>query len=1025
MALIGQTFNYTGDWQTFKVPPNVHNLFVTLVGGQSTNSFGGVVAGTAHVDPGDIVWVGVGGAGHGHSGKDGGGAAWPNGGKGGDGAPGRVGGDGGGGASVLMLNGIFGVPILAVAGGAGGGSGDGGAGGAPGWRQGGNGARADSSGNVATGGGQVHGGNGGKVPSDHTYDGDNAVDNAMARGGKGGGHGGTLTNGRVHGGGGGGGGYHSGGGGQAGKNGAFFGGGGGGGSNFVDNLSNITANGIAGTGGNGSIVIQWFEGGDAPPPAPSDVKINGEDPDDELPLHSNTMKITGTTTGELVHLFLQIATAAKGNPFAAGWTPDFEWPGSQEGNHQALVLTLEPNTRYRGKLYAQDFRGQLSPTALSIDVWTDRPPNPPTPTGPADDTEFDPTDTIEFTWTNSDPDADGTHPETPDAFGFRWREAASVFATTGPVIGPQQPSRWNESFFESAATLLDLPASTFPAGVYEWQVAARSGGQWSRWSTTSTFIVISVALPPIPIAPLDYVAIFTTEPVVFQWQFRTQTTGETQTTADIRYRLPTGDDDSWIVVTGDTVEPGVNPTWSFDPDTFAQDQAYEWQVRTHTTSDTTSGWSTSGFFYSIRPPGQQADFVPLDWTRVKETLGEGVNRVYLYKRGGQVKIGEITPLADVRWSRTRDDIGNCLVHVNEWNADSLGVLSSIKEWATELVVFRTVGGQTERVWEGPVVRVTDSTTNLEIEAKDVMGYVYRRIMRIGYNDSYQINAGQQVGMHTVVYRTERIIANALAYDDPNVLPFLTALHHASDAIQARIVKAYNKSAWQEIDDMAANAGLDYSVAGRRIILNDTHRPIGRLPEMSNGDFSDNPIVTSYGMTYATDFAVTNNNGVYGLATRGRDPAGGRHEFAPATDLLIGDAAETGYVEQIASQYGESDIAGTGTNSLTPAEIAALRQVLTAQADRNIANRYPIPVIVRVPDNVSVAADAPVAINQLIPGVWIPLRAKGVIREASQWQKLDSMSCSQDAKGERVTVVLSPAPNAGADPDADLDPEGGV
>jgi hypothetical protein len=54
----------------------------------------------------------------------------------------------------------------------------------------------------------------------------------------------------------------------------------------------------------------------------------------------------------------------------------------------------------------------------------------------------------------------------------------------------------------------------------------------------------------------------------------------------------------------------------------------------------------------------------------------------------------------------------------------------------------------------------------------------------------------------------------------------------------------------------------------------------------------------------------------------------------------------------------------------------------------------------------------------VPGVWIPLRATETIREVSQWQKLDSMDVEQNASGEKITVVMSPAPNAGQDPDAD-------
>jgi hypothetical protein len=328
------------------------------------------------------------------------------------------------------------------------------------------------------------------------------------------------------------------------------------------------------------------------------------------------------------------------------------------------------------------------------------------------------------------------------------------------------------------------------------------------------------------------------------------------------------------------------------------------------------------------------------------------------------------------------------------------MLRSLKPWAHELVVFRNG----VRCWEGPITRISGNREILEIEAQDVMAYVYRRIMRNGYNDSYQIVAGQQVGLHTVVYRAQRIITNALIYDDPNVLAYLTPIHNVGDAVQSRIVKAYTKTAFDEVDDLAAHAGLDYSVSGRRIILNDTHRPIGRLPELGDGDFSDPPVVTVYGMTFATDFAVTNNNGYWGIATRYDDTL-----------------TETGHIEQLASEYGESDPSDSdvGAEDLTPEQIAILIATLTAQAERNIANRFPMPVVVRVADNSTLDPGINLGINQLVPGVWAPLRCNEGLVQASQWQKLDSMTVRQDKDGEKISVVFSPAPNGGADPDDEV------
>jgi hypothetical protein len=76
----------------------------------------------------------------------------------------------------------------------------------------------------------------------------------------------------------------------------------------------------------------------------------------------------------------------------------------------------------------------------------------------------------------------------------------------------------------------------------------------------------------------------------------------------------------------------------------------------------------------------------------------------------------------------------------------------------------------------------------------------------------------------------------------------------------------------------------------------------------------------------------------------------------------------------------------------------------------------------VPDGSTLTPETEVDINHLIPGVWVPLRAQGTLREIAQWQKLDVVNVTESAdEAEKVSVTFSPAPNGGQDPDADQVP----
>lgn len=426
---------------------------------------------------------------------------------------------------------------------------------------------------------------------------------------------------------------------------------------------------------------------------------------------------------------------------------------------------------------------------------------------------------------------------------------------------------------------------------------------------------------------------------------------------------------------------------------------YEWQPRTVSTpGDFDSGFSgPTGTFWAIPAPGS-GSVIPVPTLVVPDPgLGCGDNRAFVFARGGVNRLGEITQKQTIKWGRIRDDISTCTITVSGWDGDCGELLKMLRSWMHEIVVYRDNGSGPKRVWEGPVTRITYTKTTVEIEARDVWAYVYRRILRQGFNDSYRPGGG----LTPVTRRSAMIVQNALAYDDPNLLAYLSVIEKPDDARQSRIVPDFSTTAWQQVDDFAAKSGLDYTAAGRKMILWDTHNPIGTLPEMRDGDFDEPPIVTEYGMQLTNFYGVTNNNGVYGTADRLNDE---------------GNPDYYGWIEMLSSAYGESDEAGESI-TLTNAAREQLEAALTEQAERGIASRWPTPLVARVPDNSTLNPDVNIDINQLIPGVFVPLRANSTLREVVQTQKLDSMSVTQDRGGETVQVTLSPAPRSRAeDPD---------
>jgi hypothetical protein len=350
---------------------------------------------------------------------------------------------------------------------------------------------------------------------------------------------------------------------------------------------------------------------------------------------------------------------------------------------------------------------------------------------------------------------------------------------------------------------------------------------------------------------------------------------------------------------------------------------------------------------------------------------------YLFDRGGENKIRQLTPPVQVTWQRVRDDISSGSVTLA--SPECLESVSDIEPGRHELVIFRG----SERVWEGPVTLVRWERGVVTVEAKDVMFYTNRLISRQGLDNAYP-------NIDTTVNRALQLLTDELprleALDPPvNVLEYVYTIHHDDDARTSKKTIPYQMTVFEDIDDLAAKSGIDYTVVGRRIVIHDTHVPLSRTAMMTEADVDGDVVVTAYGNELATYAAVTGGEGMFGTAVASDevDPVTGEHPYYGIWEIL--DDA-----------YDEEGDASAPTQS-----------ELESQAKRNLSGRIPTPVTVRVPDGSSLAATSAIQIRDLVPGVQVPLVATLSGRKFSQLQKLDKLEVTESPEGEQIKVTLSP------------------
>lgn len=324
-------------------------------------------------------------------------------------------------------------------------------------------------------------------------------------------------------------------------------------------------------------------------------------------------------------------------------------------------------------------------------------------------------------------------------------------------------------------------------------------------------------------------------------------------------------------------------------------------------------------------------------------------------RGGAPTLGQVEPETLV-WGRVLDDTSTAEVVVPMGgDVACCNLLGRTRSWCHELVVHRD--GQ--RVWEGPTTRIEYGRDSTLIRAKDVTVWLAKRKIRSLIN--YTATGLGAADLSTIA---EAVIRNALAIDDPGILPYLLVL--ASGVTGERQYQPNSAYAGDELRELA-RTGIDYTALGRRLIIG-PETALARLPTLTDGDFIGDLVVIEDGDAAATSATVV-GKGVVATAG-GEGPCG----------LLEALVREEQILDQASAQ---------------------------AEANAIVAAGSPTPVYVDVPDGARLAPEAPVGINDLIPGVVAPVAVAEVCRPVTTDLRLQRLSVRFDADGEQVAVTLVP------------------
>lgn len=346
---------------------------------------------------------------------------------------------------------------------------------------------------------------------------------------------------------------------------------------------------------------------------------------------------------------------------------------------------------------------------------------------------------------------------------------------------------------------------------------------------------------------------------------------------------------------------------------------------------------------------------------------------FIHARGGRQQLFQLKSPSQIKYSRERDDQSKASVTIEPTGRDKqLLDLLSIEPLVHELYIFRNK----RLAWCGPVSLPTSRNAfgQFEVSAKDITMYLDRTAPHQAYNNAYP-NVDYVVSRLQKMLLTELARKEAIGY---NLIDHLHFYIQSGDARTSTKTAAYAMSLLDHLEDLAAKSGIDYTVYGRELHIWDTSRPaMGRVPTLGRNDFLDEPVVKKYGSELATSVIATDGQGGFGISGR--------------TDPYYGE------VELIVQAYDQDN----DTKKPTVAE-------LQAQSKLSLKGRQTVPISLSVPSNSSVSPNSLFTPELMVPGVYVPLRLEiGAGRTLTQMQKLQSVTITDDGRGEQVQISLYP------------------
>lgn len=329
--------------------------------------------------------------------------------------------------------------------------------------------------------------------------------------------------------------------------------------------------------------------------------------------------------------------------------------------------------------------------------------------------------------------------------------------------------------------------------------------------------------------------------------------------------------------------------------------------------------------------------------------------VVITYRGNGASLGSFEP-EKVTWSRARDTWTEARI---DFPPNCCGSLAQVRSWSHEVHLYR----DGEECWVGPVYVDSNCRSGGTMIARDMWFWLTRRII---HNDHVSTSQG-------AVSIALDLIIDGFLPDDPDVLRYVKT--YGDGILGGRSYKANSRYVYDALTDLAKGS-IDFTAIGRRLVVMPQGYKLGQLPLLTCESFQGDVCATDDGSGAATRAVFTNSTG---------------------SDESITVLGESGGVDPY---FGLIEVLVSDQTITDPATAADAARATVAKGN-------PPPLLVQPPDGSALSGDVPFGINDLVPGVTVPVLLDCVCRTAKQDMRLNKIDVTWDATGEVVGPLLEP------------------